>query len=119
MFVSQTSLEKGSVVVEDGDNALEVEGTPDMVLEVVSDTSVEKDTVTLPELYWRAGIREYWLIDARGPLVRFEIMRRGPTKYVSVRKQGGWVPSQVFGKSFRLVRRERPGRVSKFTLEMR
>jgi Uma2 family endonuclease len=37
-----------------------------MVLEVVSASSVEPDTQTLRELYWAAGIKEYWLVDARG-----------------------------------------------------
>src|SRR5256885_8764701 len=44
---------------------LELEGTPDMVLEVVSESSVQKDTKRLRQLYWQAGIREYWLVDAR------------------------------------------------------
>ena len=35
---------------------LELEGTPDMALEVVSDSSEKKDTEILPELYWRAGV---------------------------------------------------------------
>ena len=49
---------------------VELEGSPDMVLEVVSDSSVRKDTERLRRDYWEAGIREYWLVDARtDPLV--------------------------------------------------
>ncbi|MGH7224847.1 MAG: Uma2 family endonuclease, partial [Gemmataceae bacterium] len=44
---------------------VEMEGSPDMVLEVVSDSSVRKDTEQLRHDYWEAGIREYWLVDAR------------------------------------------------------
>jgi Uma2 family endonuclease len=47
------------------DRYVEIEGTPDWVLEVISDSSVDKDTVKLREAYHRAGVREYWLIDAR------------------------------------------------------
>ena len=36
-----------------------------MVLEVVSKTSVRKDTVVLPQLYWKSKIPEYWLVDGR------------------------------------------------------
>jgi len=52
---------------------LELEGTPDMVLEVVSASSVVKDTETLLQLYWQAGIPEYWLVDARGEALEFTV----------------------------------------------
>ena len=38
---------------------VEVEGSPDMVLEVISDSSVRKDDVLLRQGYWDAGIGEY------------------------------------------------------------
>jgi Uma2 family endonuclease len=82
---------------------IELEGTPDMVFEVVSESSVHKDTVRLRQIYWRAGIAEYWLIDARrGPLT-FDILRRGRRGYVVTRGQDGWLPSTVFGRLFRLT----------------
>jgi Uma2 family endonuclease len=107
LFVSRESLSADRVRLVPGtlSGFVELQGTPDMVLEVVSDSSVEKDTVTLPGLYWRAGIPEYWLVDARGKRLRFDILRRAARKYAAVRKQGGWVKSAVFGRSFRLVRR--------------
>ena len=41
-----------------------VEGrVPELVLEVMSPTSVHRDTVTKYELYENLGIREYWLYD--------------------------------------------------------
>ena len=43
-----------------------MEGTPDMVLEILSDTSEQKDLVDLPANYQTAGIPEFWRIDARG-----------------------------------------------------
>src|SRR5262249_45124584 len=59
----------------------ELEGTPDWVLEVVSDSSVGKDTRRLLAAYHRAGIPEYWLIDARGDTVVFQILVRKPEGY--------------------------------------
>jgi Uma2 family endonuclease len=76
------------------------------VLEVVSDSSVQKDTVSLPEVYYRAGILEYWLIDARGAEVDMQILHRGPEKYLPAPRQAGWQLSEVFGRSFRLERRQ-------------
>jgi Uma2 family endonuclease len=102
-FVSFESLRRGRIeLVEGAEGFIELEGTPDMVLEVVSASSVEKDTVVLRELYWQAGVPEYWLVDARGERLQFDILRRRPDGYVETRTQAGWLKSAVFGKSFRL-----------------
>ena len=50
-------------------------------MEIVSPSSVSKDKKHLRECYYRAGIPEYWLIDARGEDVEFDILRRGEEKY--------------------------------------
>ena len=78
------------------------------VLEVLSDSSVEKDIVILFDAYWQAGIAEYWLVDARKGPVRFDIYRHTSKGYVATRKQAGWVKSAVFSKSFRLSQRQGP-----------
>jgi len=105
-FVSYASLTRNRLrLIEADEGFLELEGTPDMMLEVVSSTSVEKDTLVLRGLYWQADIPEYWLVDARGDRLRFDILRRQPDGYVSTRKQRGWLKSAVFGKSFRLSSR--------------
>jgi Uma2 family endonuclease len=85
-------------------SCLEFEGTPDMVLEVISDSSVVKDTEVLMELYWKAGIPEFWLVDARQDPPRFDIFKHSAKRYVAVKKQGGWLRSAVFGQEFQLIR---------------
>jgi Uma2 family endonuclease len=107
-FVSWASREAGLVrpvpsTTGDGDFT-ELEGTPDWVLEIVSPSSVGKDTERLRERYHRAGIPEYWLIDARGEEIDFQILEWRATGYVAARRRGGWQKSRVFGRSFRLVR---------------
>ena len=82
---------------------MELEGTPDQVLEVVSKTSVRKDTVLLRDLYFKAGIPEYWLVDARKSPARFDIYRHTADGYVATRRRDGWLKSAVFGKQFRFV----------------
>jgi len=103
MFFSHEAVKSGRVELRQGDESLEVLGTPDMVLEVVSPSSKQKDKVVLRELYWLAGIREYWLSETTGDEVSLDILRHSPKGYVSVRKQAGRVKSSVFGKSFRLM----------------
>jgi hypothetical protein len=44
---------------------IEVEGAADLVVEILSDSSVGKDTRRLPEAYAKAGVGELWLVDAR------------------------------------------------------
>jgi Uma2 family endonuclease len=103
VFVSEECFDRKRVRLVEGarEGYVELEGTPVMVLEVVSDSSVQKDTVTLRELYHRAGIREYWLIDVRRQL-SFELLRHTRKGYTSTRAKDGWLKSQVFNRSFKL-----------------
>lgn len=105
VFVSNASFETNQVRRVAGVSAgyIELEGSPDMVLEVVSDSSVKKDTLLLRDAYWQAGIQEYWLVDARSDTLQFQILKHTSKGYVLVRPAGGWLKSSVFGKSFRLV----------------
>jgi Uma2 family endonuclease len=97
----------------------EVLGTADWLLEVVSDSSVVKDQKKLRAAYHRAGVSEYWLVDARGTHVDFQILVWRKKGYVPAAKRGGWQYSPVFGRSFRLVReRDRMG-LWEYTLEVR
>jgi Uma2 family endonuclease len=104
LFLSHVALEEGRARLVKGaeEGYVELEGAPDMVLEVVSRGSEHKDKVFLREAYWEAGIREYWLVDARRQPLSFEILRYAAKGYVASRKQQGWIRSAVFGKAFQL-----------------
>lgn len=106
MFVLRETFDRGRAQLMPGQRGgfVELEGIPDMVLEVLSDSSVRKDTVELRAAYWEAGIQEYWLVDARRGNLEFDILRRTAKGYTASRKQDGWVKSVVFAKSFRLTR---------------
>jgi Uma2 family endonuclease len=97
----------------------ELEGTPDMVLEVMSDSSVEKDDDLLRILYWQAGTTEYWLVDVRGGKLRFDILHRGKKGFVATRRQSGWLKSAVFGRSFQLRQGTDPLGHPRFVLAVR
>jgi Uma2 family endonuclease len=121
-FVSTESIERHRVQLRKGKNRgfTELLGVPDMLLEIVSDSSEQKDTVLLREAYARAGVKEYWLVDAREEPVRFEILRLTSRGFVSIRpKVDGWIASPVFGKSFRLVCETGDDGYPAFTLEVR
>jgi Uma2 family endonuclease len=119
MFVMWESLQRRRVQLKLGNHSLELIGSPDMVLEVVSPTSVEKDTKHLVDLYYRAGVREYWLINPLGKTLDFKIYRRGTKKFSLVRHQDGWLQSAVFDRSFRLREESTDLELSEFVLETR
>jgi hypothetical protein len=100
------SLEAGRVhyVTKNG-REMEILGSPDWALEIISDTSVVKDAKQLRQAYHQAGIREYWLIDARGEEIIFQILHWRKSGYVSSRAKDGWLHSRVFGRSCRLSRK--------------
>ena len=64
---------------------MELVGTPDLVVEFVSLSSVTKDTIKLKERYALAGIPEYWLIDCRGRTIRFELLALKGSRYRAVK----------------------------------
>lgn len=118
-FVSFESLADKRLTLVPGvvEGFVELEGTPDMVLETISASSVGKDTDTLRKLYWKAGVREYWLVDARGDKLSFEILRYSAKGYIATPKSAGLTKSAVFGKSFRLRRTTDEQGNPEFTLE--
>lgn len=108
MFASWETLESGKLAPpsdqpKDGRH-LEMVGSPDWVCEIVSDTSVEKDTKILLEAYHRAGIREYWLVDARGESINFQLLIWTPDRYQQAESRDGWLRSTIFDREFRLTR---------------
>lgn len=110
LFFSWESLRSGRLrfIEREGQGIMELEGTPDQVMEIVSKTSVHKDTVLLRDLYHRAGIPEYWLVDVRAGALSFDILQYTPEAYVSTEPVDGWIASRVFGKRFQLQRNVDP-----------
>jgi Uma2 family endonuclease len=107
VFASYAAFKSGRVRLiptKSEDDYIELEGSPDWVLEVVSRSSVKKDKKTLREKNHKAGISEYWLIDARGDEVDFQILIHAEDDYDPAKRSGDWQVSTVFGKRFRLRR---------------
>jgi Uma2 family endonuclease len=96
------------------DRFIEVEGPPELVVEIVSDSSVKKDTQRLLAAYYQAGVEEYWLVDARVEPLLFCINRRGSSSYEPVvADAAGYQRSAVLGCGYRLLRRQTaPGRLA-------
>jgi Uma2 family endonuclease len=111
MYVSHAALSDGRVRLvptasaEPG-NYIELEGAADLVVEIVSDSSVVKDTRRLPEAYFLAGVREFWLADARGAELVFQIYEPGQRGYELAQVDAdGFQASAVLERWVRLERR--------------
>jgi len=88
---------------------VELDGAPDLVVEIVSDNSVTKDTRRLPAAYYQAGVREFWLVDARGEQLFFQIYAPGPSAYEPVAADDdGFQQSRALNRRFRLTRHRNP-----------
>jgi len=108
MFIAHESFESGRVREIRGkkkDSVVQFEGAADAVVEILSDSSEVKDLELLPKQLYAAGVKEYWLVDARGDNIAFDIFRRGPTSFVKAPRRSGKVRSQVFGYWFQLSRK--------------
>jgi Uma2 family endonuclease len=56
---------------------------PELVIEVVSDSSRDRDYTEKRDEYWALGVKEYWIVDAK--LEQVLILKRGRTQWVEKR----------------------------------
>ncbi len=70
-----------------------IEGAPDLIMEIVSADSVERDWHDKRVEYERIGVREYWVIDPQNRRVRaYQLTSDG---YVVIAEQVGKIHSHV------------------------
>jgi Uma2 family endonuclease len=110
VFISHRSIDSGRVKLvskasQKKGRYIEIQGPPELIIEIVSDSSVAKDTRRLPSAYFAAGVPEFWLVDAREEELLFRIHRRGDKAFVARRPdREGYQRSSVLGRRFRLDR---------------
>ncbi|MHB2021479.1 MAG: Uma2 family endonuclease [Candidatus Xenobia bacterium] len=110
VYVSYDTLRSGrarySNPSKTSEKLIEIVGSPDLVVEIVSDSSVSKDLKRLPRLYAEAGIPELWLLDARAETLSLEIRYNEQREWQNAAADAdGYLMSRVLGKQV-LVRRE-------------
>ena len=118
VLVSLEALLSGRVTetpARDGGDGIELVGAPELVVEIVSPSSVGKDTGDLFRGYYEGGVVEYWLVDCRDDEaegVAFTIHTRGADGFEPVPADAdGFAASAVLKKAYRLARaRGRTGR---------
>jgi Uma2 family endonuclease len=99
---------------------VEIEGVVDLAVECVSDSSEDKDLDRLPELYHRAGIPEYWIVDVRGDPVDLQVLVHAPDGYTRAPvDRDGFARSPLLGQRVRVVRERKAAGLVFFRLERR
>lgn len=85
---------------------------------IVSDSSVAKDTQRLRAAYHAAGVPEYWLVDARGKDLFFQINLLAPDHYHPAAVDAeGFQDSAVLACRCQLRRRRGKGGYWQYMLE--
>jgi len=112
VLISQASIDDGRVVLVPktsgaADRYVEIEGTPELIVEIVSDASVKKDSQRLRAAYHAAGIPEYWLADARAAQLSFRILHHDDDDDYRPADidDDGYQRSRVLGLRYLLTRR--------------
>ncbi len=120
MFATWETLKTGRLAPpahRDPELYIDLVGVPDWICEVVSDSSEEKDTQLLRAKYFAAGIPEYWLIDARGAAIDFQILIPGTNVYEATKQDEAWQWSPTFSRWFELTRHE--NEIGRWTYELK
>ena len=60
-----------------------MQGAPDLVIEVLSPSTTERDRVLKSSSYLRFGVPEYWIVDPAERTI--EVMRAGQTEFDTLR----------------------------------
>lgn len=98
----KTMLQPDVLVVCDKDKVINrcVYGAPEFVVEVLSDSSVRKDTVLKLEKYKNAGVSEYWIVDLKSRHVLvYDFANDKPTQIYGI---GSEIPVAIFGGECRI-----------------
>ncbi|WP_425396643.1 Uma2 family endonuclease [Aeoliella sp.] len=51
-----------------------IHGAPDLLVEILSPSTASRDRVTKLELYAKAGVREYWIVDPDSHVIEFHTL---------------------------------------------
>ena len=82
------SYERESIVKQQ-----KIEGTPNLLMEVLSPSNRSHDVITKAAIYALFGVPEYWLVDPEAETIRVQILRDGV--YHPVESIDGIARSQV------------------------
>lgn len=73
----------------------EIRGSPDLVIEILSPATAERDRTYKRTLYARHGVKEYWIVDPENKSVEVMTLRKKGFETVQVYKAGELLSSPL------------------------
>lgn len=75
----------------------EIRGAPDLIVEILSPSTAERDRTLKKKLYAKYGVREYWIVDPQARTI--EVLTLGERGYerAGLYKQGEMMESPLLG----------------------
>lgn len=73
-----------------------IEGAPDLVAEVLSPSTSQRDKITKMDQYERFGVKEYWIVDPIHTTVDQFILERGKFQLYKTYADEGMMTSPIF-----------------------
>lgn len=96
----KTMLEPDLVVLCDPQKSdgKKINGAPDLVVEVVSPSSRKRDYLIKLNKYWKAGVREYWIVDPERKMIEVYWLQGGEKEFeISHYRMEDKVPVRIWG----------------------
>lgn len=75
-----------------------ISGAPDLIIEIASDSTHRIDRLTKFNLYQRAGVREYWIVDPSTCIVSVYLLTDGAYRTAGVYSTGSLVPVSILSQ---------------------
>lgn len=96
LFISAV---RAAIVTEDN-----IQGAPDLIIEILSESSRKKDEVTKRKLYERFGAQEYWVVDPELEIVKiFKLAQQKYGRAVELSKEANDVLTTELFPGFSLA----------------
>ena len=80
LFISE---ERANIITEQN-----IQGAPDLVVEILSPSTANRDWTTKRELYARHGVKELWIVDPDAKIVWVMLLRDGDFRHMRVYGEG-------------------------------
>ena len=99
--LSDTDVVQPDILFVPGDRsdiitADDVQGAPDLVVEVLSPTTAKRDWRDKLDLYSKHGVREFWLVDPQTEIVWVLLPKEGSLRVAAIYGKGDTLTSPMF-----------------------
>ncbi|MGG3894643.1 Uma2 family endonuclease [Geobacillus stearothermophilus] len=91
-------VEPDLVVVCDKNKIREkrIVGVPDLVVEIISKSTVRKDKIVKFHRYERAGVKEYWIVDPMNETIDVYVLEEGRFRHQGMYVRDDTIPVRMF-----------------------